>query len=196
MGAPLPTPNYIDYTDNVKPLIGTDKVLVSDTDSTGISTVEANQLIASAEGIVLEDLSPYYVTVPTLITTTNGLWTTLPAQSYSFIYNMFVYQASLQLIRAFIERNTDMKRVLDDFVDYYGLEYSKYLNRLMDKLPNGAYRYQLIGLKTLNAGIPRTPAQYAVTGSIGQSNNYTNGQMTNAQNNYSGLFPWISGRGF
>ena len=45
MSAPLPTPQYIDYTDNVLPIVGTDKILVSDTDSTGIPTAEADQLI-------------------------------------------------------------------------------------------------------------------------------------------------------
>jgi hypothetical protein len=194
--APLPTPNYITYTANVRPLIGTDKILVSDVDSTVIPTAEADQLIASAEGIVLADLSPYFVTVPALITTAGGVWTTLPPQTYSFVYNMFVYQASLQLIRAFIERNTDARRELDEFVDYYGLQYSKYLNRLMDRLPNGAYRYQLIGLQTLNSGIPRTPANYVRTGSIGLNGDYPNRQMTNPQSNFSGVFPWLYGGEF
>ena len=138
MSAPLPTPQYIDYTDNVLPIVGTDKILVSDTDSTGIPTAEADQLIASAESITLADLSPYYITVPALITTTGGLWTTLPAQTYTFIYNMFVYQACVQLIRAFIQRNSDRSQTLGYFVDYFELEYTRHLNRIVDLLPNGA----------------------------------------------------------
>jgi hypothetical protein len=109
---------------------------------------------------------------------------------------MFVYQAALQLIRAFIERNTDMKKELAEFIDYYGLEYSKYLNRLMDRLPNGAYRYQLIGLQTLANGIPRTPAKYVRTGSIGQNNAYPDKQMTNPQSNFASQFPWGTRGGF
>ncbi len=185
MSAPLPNPQYIDYTNNVLPLIGTDKILVSDTDSTGIPTLEANQLIASGESIVIADLSPYYITVPALITTTGGLWTTLPAEQYTFLYNMFVYQASLQLIRAFIERNTDAMRTLGGFVDYYELQYTRLLNRLFDLLPNGAYKYQLSALKTLNTGIPRTPACYAKGGTIGVNRDYAGNQMTNPQRNYN-----------
>ena len=194
--APLPTPQYINYVDNVLPLIGTDKILVSDIDPTGIPTAEANQVIASGESIVLEDLSPYYITVPALITTTGDVWTTLPPQTYTFVYNMFVYQTSLQLIRAFIQRNTDAIRTLSGFVDYFELQYSRHLNRLMDLLPNGAYRFQLIGLATLNIGIPRTPKQYSTSGSIGASNNYAGNQMTNPQLNWSSGFPFGRTGGF
>lgn len=189
--AVLPSPQYIDYTENVLPLIGTDKILVSDSDSTGIPTLEADQLIASGESIVLEDLSPYYVTVPALITTTGGTWENLPAQTYSFIYNMFVYQAAVQLIRAFIERNTDAVHTLSRYVDYYDMQYARHLNRMVDLLPNGAYKYQLIGLQPLNTGIPRTPASYARTGRIGGANNYVGGQLTNPQRNFAnGIWRW------
>jgi len=172
------------------PLVGTDKVLVSDTDSTGIPTAEANQLVASGESIVIADLSPYYVTVPALITTTGNNWTTLPSEQYTFLYNMFVYQASLQLLRAFIERNTDAIRTLSGFVDYFELQYSRHLNRIVDLLPNGSYKYQFSGLKTLNTGIPRKPVNYALGGSIGSYNNYAGNQLTNPQNNYSNGFPF------
>ncbi len=189
-GAPVPMPNYVDYTDNVLPLIGTDKILVSDTDPTGIPTLEANQLIASGESIVLEDLSPYYVTVPALITTSGGDWTTLPPQTYAFVYNMFVYQASVQLIRAFIERNTDAIRTLKGFVDYFEQQYARHLNRIMDILPNGAYRYQLIGLQPLNTGIQRTPKRYVATGSLGINKDYSGRQLTNPKENFANGFPF------
>lgn len=188
--APLPTPQYIDYTANVLPLIGTDKLLVSDTDSTGIPTVETNQLIASGESIVLEDLSPYYITVPALITTTGGNWTTLPTQTYTFIYNMFVYQSAIKLIRAFIQKNTDRSRTLGGFVDYYEIEYARHLNRLVDILPNGAYKYQLIGLATLSTGIKRTPPVYAIGGSIGTNEDYVVNQLINPENNFASGFPF------
>ncbi len=188
--AAVPTPQYITYVDNVLPLIGTDKILVSDTDSTGIPTIEANQLTASGESIVLEDLSPYYITVPALITTSGGVWTTLPAYQYTFLYNMFVYQSALQLIRAFIERNTDQVRELAGFVDYFDTQYARHLNRLVDLLPNGAYKYQLSALATVNTGIPRTPVRYARSGSIGSYNDYIGNQLTDPQRNFAATFPF------
>ena len=185
-----PTPQYINYTDNVYPLIGSDKILVADDDSTAISISEANQLIASGESIVVEDLSPYYVTDPALITTTNGGWETLPRAQYTFLYNMFVYQACVQLIRGFIQRNTDKAHTLDGFSDYYELEYTKYFNRITHLLPNGGYKYQLSGLKTLNTGIPRIPQRNAAGGLIGGCNDYVGRQLINPQQNYASGLPF------
>lgn len=190
--APLPTPQYIDYTDNIEPLIGTDKILVSNSVSTAIPVAQANILIAAGESLALEDLSPYYVTVPTLITTNQQPWTSLPPQTYSVLYNMMVYQASLQLIGAFIARNTDEDgRTLSYFQNYFTNEYNKILNRILERLPNGSYRYQLIGLEPLNTGISRRPNCYARSGNFGVGN-YSDEQVTNPARNYSGpgFFPW------
>lgn len=190
MGAPVPVPQYIDYVTNIEPLIGTDKILVSDTDGTGIPTIEANALIAYGESLALEDLSPYYVTDPALITTQGGAWTTLPPYTYNVIYNMFVYQASLQLIGNFIAKNTDEEnRTLSYFQKFYSSEYAKILNRLVDKLPNGGYKYILTGLQPLvGGGIERRYNRYVSRGDLG-AKNYTNRQLTNPQNNYSGGWP-------
>jgi len=190
MAAPLPTPQYIDYIDNILPLISTDKILVADNNSTAIPTAEANQLIAAGEAQCLWDLSPYYVTVPNLVTTTGGLWTTLPYYTYVTLYNMFVWKASVILIRSFIERNTDAQRTLSKFVEEYEHNYNETFTRIRNKLPNGSYEYQLIGLQTVNVGIPRIPQQNALSGRIGVSNNYTERQLTNPQNNFNGLFPY------
>lgn len=189
--APLPTPSYIDYLDNVQPYIGTDKILVSDTDSTAIPTSLANQLVAAGEALALEDLSPYYVTVPELITTTGGDWTTLPNFTYDTLYYMFVIQASLKLIGNFIARNTDeMGRTLSYFQEFYASEYARYLNRITDMLPNGAYRYQLIGLQPVNTGIQRISRNNVRSGTIGAANNYTGNQITNPQTNFNGPGPY------
>lgn len=186
--ATVPTPQYIEYTTNVYPLIGRDKVLVDNFDFNAIDEATANMLIAAGESITLEDLSPYYVTVPALITTTGGSWETLPPQSYDIIYNMFVYQAALQIIGSFDAKNTDeQERTLSLFQKYYASEYNKRLNRLQDLLPNGAYRYQLIGLQTLNNGIPRTPERYARQGRLG-AGNYADRQFTNPAINYDNLW--------
>lgn len=195
MGAPVPGPQYIDYTDNILPLIGTDKILVSDILPNAIPTAEANALISDGESIALEDLSPYYVTVPALVTTTGGDWTTLPNFTYTIIYHMMVYQASLQLIGNFIARNTDeVGRTLSYFQKFYADEYNKILSRVRDKLPNGAYRYQLFGLEPLNTGIPRTYRTYCRSGSLG-ARNYVGRQLTNPQSNFSNGFfqPGIDG---
>lgn len=187
--AALPAPQYINYTDNIQPLIGTDKVLVSNTAPNAIPVAEANALIAYGESLALIDLSPYYVTVPALITTSGQDWTHLPAQTYDTIYNMFVYQASLQLIGNFIARNTDEEnRTLSYFQKFYASEYAKILNRLIDKLPNGGYRYQLLGLKTFDLGIERRYKRYVNSGNLGAPN-YTNRQVTNPAINYSGGWP-------
>lgn len=191
--AVLPTPQYISYTANILPLIGTDKILVNNVDDTAIPTAEADTLISSGESIALEDLSVYYVTVPALITTAGGTWETLPPQTYTFIYDLFVYQASVQLLRAFIERNTDARHRLDSFLDYFSEQYAKRFNRLEDKLPNGSYRYQLIGLKMLNSGIPRKPKNYVLSGQIGNANSYVNHRLTNSQLNWGSGIPinWL-----
>ena len=182
--APLPAPQYINYIDNLFLLVGMDKVAVNDIDSTAIPVAEANALIATGESIALEDLSPYYVTVPALITTTGGNWTTLPPQTYTFVYNMMVYQSALQLIGSFIARNTDNANgTLSYFQNYYTNEYGKLLARLQDKLPTGSYRYQLIGLQLLNTGIPRKPRTYSVGGNLG-ADNYTDTQVTNPARNF------------
>jgi hypothetical protein len=195
MSAPLPAPQYIDYTTNVLPYIGTDKILVSDSISTGVPTSLANQLIAEGEALALADIAPYYVTNPALITLTGGTWTTLQdtyPQTYNVLYYMFVVQASLKLIGNFIARNTDQQdTTLSYFQNFYDTEYAKYLNRILDKLSNGSYRYQLFeGLLPLSTGIPRVPVTYARSGSIGGSNNYPGRQMTNPQQNFSGLWPY------
>lgn len=190
MGAPVPGPQYIDYTDNILPLIGLDKVLVANGDPNAIPTAEANALIAMGESMALEDLSPYYVTVPTLVTTTGGDWTTLPNFTYSVLYHMMVYQAALQLIGNFIARNTDeVGRTLSYFQKFYADEYNKILSRVRDKLPNDAYRYQLFGLKPLNTGIPRTYKRYCIAGTLG-TGNYAERQLTNPQRNFSGTWPF------
>lgn len=187
--APLPTPQYIDYTANILPLIGTDKVLVMDGDSTAIGTAEADVLIAAGESLALEDLSPYYITVPDLITTTGGDWTTLPKWTYNTLYNMMVYQASLQLIGSFIAKNTDEEgRTLSYFQKYFAQQYNILLNRVTDKLPNGSYRYQLIGLQPLATGIPRKPRRYAMSGQLGGPN-YVDSQVTNPARNFDIFWP-------
>jgi hypothetical protein len=190
MGAPVPSPQYIDYDTNIKPLIGTDKILVSDTDSTGIPTSQANALIAAGESLALEDLSPYYVTDPALITISGGDWTTLPPYTYNIIYNMFVYQASIQLIGAFIARNTDEEgRTLSFFQKDFATEYAKIINRLVDLLPNGGYKYVLTGLQPLvDGGIKRRYRRSVTSGRLGACN-YTDRQLTNPQTNFSGGWP-------
>lgn len=184
-GAPLPTPQYITYADNVQPFIGNDKVLVADSTPNAIPTATANQLVAEGEGLALLDIAPYYVTNPALITTTGGNWTTLPAQAYEVIYYMFVVQASLKIIGNFIARNTDEEsRTLSYFQKFYESEYNKYLNRITDMLPNDSYRYQMFqGLQPLCTGIPRKPQRYAATGNLGASN-YTDNQVIDPSRNF------------
>lgn len=180
----VPQPQYIDYQTNVYPLIGRDKVLVDNFDLNAIDTVTANMLLAAGESIALEDLSPYYVTVPALITCKGGTWETLPYQTYTIIYDMFVYQAALQLIGSFIAKNTDEEgRSLSYFQNYYAHEYANRVRRIVDLLPNGDYKYQLIGLQPLNTGIPRIPKRYARSGAMGVGS-YADGQFTNPGRNF------------
>lgn len=188
--APLPTPQYIDYETNVKPYIGTDKIAVNDTDSTAIPTALADQLIASGEALVLEDLSPYYQTVPNLATEDNLVWTDLPEFTYTTLYYMFVIQSCLKLIGNFIARNTDQKdTTLSYFQNFYINEYNTYLNRIVDKLPNGGYKYNMIGLLPLTAGINRRPQRYVATGALGRAS-YEGRQLTNPALNFSNAWPW------
>lgn len=181
MSAPIPTPNYIALA-NVEELIG-EKVLFSDSDRNAITTSNANMLISAAESVVLRDLAPYYITVPALITLDNGSWETLPASTYNWIYNMFVYQSCLQIIGSFIAKNTDRDGTLSYFQRYYYTQYDSLKNYIVENLPNGAYKYQLIGLTPLVNGIPRTPARYAATGNMGNCS-YTTNQMTNPRINW------------
>jgi len=191
-GAPLPAPQYITYIDNVLPYVGSDKISVGDEFTTQIPTGLADQLVAEGEALALQDLSLYYVVVPNLVTTTGNPWTTLPQMTYNTLYYMFVTQAAMKLIGNFIARNTDdQKATLSYFQKFYEAEYNKILNRIREKLPNGSYAYQLIGLEPLLNGIPRRTNVYARSGAMGSGccNNYVDGQMTNPQKNFSGVGP-------
>lgn len=187
--APLPESQYIDYEHNVGPYVGTDKIAVNDTQSTAIPTALAAQLIAEGESLAILDLSPYYVTVPTLLTTSGEDWTHLPQATYNSLYYMFVTQAAMKLIGNFIARNTDQEKTsLSYFQNFYASEYNKYLNRLIEKLPNGSYRYQFNGLMPLATGISRSPQVYAIPGSFG-ANSYADRQVTDPSKNFSSLWP-------
>ena len=181
MPAVFPTPNYI-ALDNVEELIG-EKVLFSDSDPNGISTTNANMLIAAGEALALEDLSPFYITVPALITTQGGDWSTLPSYTYSIIYNMFVYRAALEIIGSFIAKNTDAEHTLSYFQKYYYTQYANLLSRVNELLPNGAYKFPLIGLQVTNTGIPRVPRRYAISGQLG-AGNYTSRQLISPSKNF------------
>lgn len=195
--APTPIPQYIDL-DNVKGdlvnLLG-DKILFVDdlsTDRTAINETLGNELVAMGEAKVLLDLSPYYITDPALITTKAGDWTTLPAYTYNILYKLFVYSACLEIIGNFIARNTDETgRTLSYFQKWYSSEYNSYVNRIIDVLPNGGYKYILTGLQPLNTGIPRTVKTYAISGQLGLGN-YSDRQVTNAEKNFQGNLPFFS----
>ncbi len=195
--APLPTPQYINYDDNIYPLIGRDKVLVDDTDSTAITTTEADALIAQGEAIALEDLSPYYQTVPEIITTTGGAWTdllTTNRYTYNILYNMMTYRASLLLIGAFIAKNTDEEgKTLSYFQKEFATRYDNILKRIVERLPNGGYKYLLNGLQpvTLN-GIPRKLKRYAAGVNMGAPS-YADHQFLNPRLNWDPLFGFNSG---
>ena len=62
------------------------------------------------------------------------------------------------------------------------------MNRITDLLPNGSYRYQLIGLQALRTGIQRKPRRYSQTGNLG-ADNYTDGQVINPARNFDIFFP-------
>lgn len=183
--APFPQPQYISI-DNVSPLLSADKVGIG-AGSNNIPTDTANILIAQGEDFVLQDLSPYYVVEPTLLTMYDEPWTLLPSVTYTYLYKMFTYKACVELLGNFISRNTDMQgKTLSYSQNWYEAEYQKFLNRLDAKLPNGSYKYQLIGLATINDGIPRRVDSYARTGNLG-ANNYTDNQVTNPQFNYNNI---------
>lgn len=186
----LPQPQYLTLN-NVIAYIGNDKVLIADNDSTAIPTATATQLVATGEELALFDISPYYQVHPTIQTVSGGDWTTLPKVTYNTLFYMMVIQSALQLIGNFIARNTDEKgSTLSYFQEFYNSEYAKRLNRIVDLLPNGSYRYELIGLKTVNNGINRKPKQYAKAGRIGNNHSYANNQFTNPQQNYANVFPF------
>lgn len=190
MTAPVPQSQYITL-DNVINYIGSDKVLIADNDSTAIPTALANQLVATGESLALLDISPYYQVYPSLQTVDGKSWTNLPTMTYTTLFNMMVIQSALQIIGNFIARNTDDKDgTLSYYQNFYSSEYAKKLNRITDLLPNGSYRYQLIGLKPLTNGINRKPKKYARSGRIGNNNSYVNNQLTNPQQNYSNVFPF------
>lgn len=182
--APLPQPQYIDWEHNVSLYVGMDKVSVGDMDRTQIPTALVNQLIAAGEQIVLEDLSPYYITSPTLQTINNIPWINLPNYTYTMLYYAFVNQAALKIVGNFLTRNgEDQTEGLTYFHKYYTNEYNQFLNRLHDLLPNGSYRYALEGLAPARGGIPRRPKHYANSGLMG-GDSYSDDQVTNASLNF------------
>ena len=211
MTAPLATPQYISYATNVQPLVGSDKVLVSDIDSTGISTAEANALIANGEQSIILMLEPYYIVSPFLQDTNQNIWTNalyitftngVPTVNPSYptvlsyytavlIQNMMIYNASATLIRGFIERNTDAQRTLSEFMDLYQKKAENEMAKVRYLLPNGSFGFQLNGLNPNPSGIPRQPARYARSGQIGRCNNYSGNQLTNPQRNFNMGVPFF-----
>lgn len=187
MTAPLPVPQYISL-DNVLPYLGAgEQGKVSfGIEPNDISPELADELICAGENAVLIDLSPYYVTCPALITIEGGDWTTLQTTfpyTYNMLYRLFILQASKFIIQNFITRNTDNDKELGGFEKACERDYKWYLDRILAKLPNGSYRYQLQGLQPLATGIPRTPSQYAIGGNLA-GDSYTDNQLVNPQRNF------------
>lgn len=193
MVAPVPTPSYIDWDNNVSPLIGGDKIIVSDDDDTAIPTATAASLIAESESLVLADLSPYYITYPALITEDGQDWTYLPSSTYNFIYFMFVYRSADTLINSFIALNNNMRKTVNDFSEYFSNQARRFYNRIEYELRNGSFKYDLIGLqkKTSNA-IPRSIKSYASVATIGENSNYAARQNTNPQQQLRPRLPWAN----
>lgn len=188
MTAPIPVPQYISL-ENVQPLIGVNLVLFSDTDPDGIDPATANMLISQGEQVALTDLFPYFITEPSIISNTGGDWTTLPYQTYNFIYYMFVSLSASKLIGAFLAKNTDDRSIeLSRFEKHYWDEYQSQVTRLRHKLPNGAYSFQLPGIQVNPNGIPRIPRTYMRVGNLGTPD-YTDSQVINPSRNFNGLWP-------
>lgn len=186
--APLPLPQYIGI-DNIQGLIGEDKILISDTEPNAIKIADANVLIANGEAIVVQDLSPYYHTNPTLLTINNEPWTSLPPNTYNQLYQAFVYMAMHELLSNYIERNSKDRNngELWTFKEEYNTKYTRWLQRILDSVKIGAFRYKLDGLKPLFDGINRTPNRYSSSGRLGKRD-YVDHQLTNPQRNFFGYW--------
>lgn len=191
--APQPINQYITLAD-IKPMIGNDKVLINDNDSfknNGIPQNEAQIELESGVGMVIMDLSPFYVVDPQIVvrnphTNVTGDWLTLrdfAPNTYNLLYNAFRWKGASAIIRNFITRNTDSEDQLYGFVRQYDIQYENFFNRICARLPNGAYKYPLNGLVSKINGIQRTPKKYVSAGNIG-SPNYADIQELNPQYNW------------
>ena len=184
--APSPVPLYISIG-NVSPYLSQDKVEIADNVPTAIPTALANELIATGENMVIIKLSPYYITEPMLMTKNGGSWLTLPTTSltYRTLYDLFILQASIQLIGWFIARNSDMKDdTLSYFQNYVEVRKNKFDKFADDLLNSGNYRYNLFpDLKINPIGIKRTVTKYARAINLNDGS-YTGGQLTNPQQTF------------
>lgn len=191
--APQPINQYITL-ENIYPMIGKDKVAINDNNSfknNGIPRNEAEMELESGVSMVIMDLEPFYVTDPTIetfnpITGKTGDWLMLlefAPNTYSLLFNAFRWKGASAIIRNFITRNTDSENELYGFVAQYDRQYENFVNRLHARLPNGAYKFPLTGLKQKNTGIQRTPKKYVSTGNVGTTD-YVKIQQTDPQYNW------------
>lgn len=185
--AATPVPTYITLQ-NVLDYIGEDKIQVSDTQPNAIKVNVANGLVAKGESKVIEDLSVWYVVTPTLLSVSGGDWTTLPTDTYNQLFYAFIYCAAEELIYNYITRNTNERYgdTISELRENYSSAYNSWLARLRETLPNGAYKFQLSGLKINDQNaIMRTPRRYAITSPLGGCT-YTNRQLTNPRESWMG----------
>ena len=144
--------------------------LIDDSNPNALNVATVNQIIASAEGRVVLDLSPFYA--DPLQTTDAQDWTNLPNASYQLLYTMFVSLSNALIIGAFVRKNIELAPRVGGFEDFYTTQYNQMLARIFEKLPNGYYKFQLRGLMVdPNFSVPRVPnGSYARSGAFGNFN--------------------------
>ena len=189
------TPSYISVADCEALISGI--TLIEDDNPNALSIATVNQIIATAEGRVILDLSPFFADP---ILTSNGQpWTELSNSSYQLLFSLFVSLSNRLIIGAFVRNNIEAAPRVGPFMDFYNGQYQEMLARIFEKLPNGYYKFPLWDImRNPNGFIPRVPTGvYARAGSFG---NYSTGagmryvlrQMSNPQLTWdSNLGCWI-----
>lgn len=189
-------PQYITLAD-ITSRIG-DKVIISDDDTgnNAIPTALANEMIAFAEADTETDLQIRFLTP---FATSTGDWTTASTTTIAFLKKLFVARSIAYILRNFFGRSGNgVGNVMGgDFYEAAEIEYDILLKRVLKKLPNGLYAYQMMpDLLTNPYGINTVPTggSGVVTYGCGDVSiaDYAEHHILNPQSNFSdGFNIWV-----
>lgn len=189
-------PRYIVLKD-ITDVLG-DKVSITDDDPTGnsVPTDIANQFIAYAECDVETDLQIRFIAP---LQTATGDWTTASPTTIGFLKKLFVARSIGYILRNYFGRSgqgTGSNVMGGDFYESAEIEYDMLLKRVLKKLPNGLYAYQIFpDLVVNNTGINPYPTGGSTCTNLGIpefSSDYAQEQIINPMSNWAGSWGEIA----
>jgi hypothetical protein len=159
------TPQYI-ALDDVTQYLGNNVTILDSPGNGQLSTVAATNLVATAEGMVEQDLGSFYA-VP-FVTTTGQSWNNLSIATYTYLYKLFIARAIYEIYWTCFGIAGENKG--DDYWTSALSDYRGKIERLFKKDSSGAYMYQTMSDLSLNPNGLLRGVQSAITGKLGGYN--------------------------